>query len=85
MDQSPKWTKRQRKFASGLCAGEARQVVRDERKTVEIGVFHVGNIEERILPSDVHAPMVPLLTHVSCWSDMTRVHPELKGYEPDRE
>ena len=33
-------------------------------------------------PVDVHAPKVPLLMHVS-WSDMTRVHPELNGYEPD--
>ena len=79
-----KWTKRQ-KDASGLCAEEARQVVHDERKTIEEGLFHIGNTEERIL-SDVHAapkaPLVPLLMHVSCWSDMTREHPELKVYEP---
>ena len=77
-----KWTKRQ-KDASGLCAEEARQVVHDERKTVEMGFFHIGNMEERILKSDVvDAPMVPLMAHVSCWSDMTRLHPELKGFEP---
>ena len=29
-----KWTER-REFASGLCADEARQVVRDERETIE--------------------------------------------------
>ena len=78
-----KWTKRQ-KVASGLCAEEARQVMHDERKTIKEGIFHIGNTEERIPPTDANAPEVPLLMHVS-WSDMTREHPELKGYEPDRE
>ena len=76
-----KWTKRQT-VASGLSAEEARQVVHDERKTIEVGFVHVGNTEERVLPSDVDAPEVPLLMLVS-WTDMIREHPELQGYEPD--
>ena len=77
-----KWTKRQ-KVASGLCAEEARQVVHDERKTIEDGFFHRGNTEERILLPDANAGgEVSLLMHVS-WSAMTREHPELKEYEPD--
>ena len=76
-----KWTER-REFASGLCADEARQVVRDERKTIEEGFFHIGNTDQRTLPTDANAPQVPLLMHVG-WSAMIREHPELKGYEPD--
>ena len=76
-----KWTKRQN-VASGLSAEEARQVVHDERKTVEDGFFHIGNTKQRILPTDANAPEVPLLMHVS-WTDMVREHPELQGYEPD--
>ena len=76
-----KWTTRQ-KIASGLSAEEARQVVDDERKTIKEGVFHTGNTEERNPPGDVHAPMVVTLQHVSCWGDMTHVHPELKGWGP---
>ena len=76
-----KWTKRQ-KVARSLCAEEARQVVQDERNTIEEGFFHIGNTEQRTLPTDANAPEVPLLMHVS-WSAMIREHPELKGYEPD--
>ena len=77
-----KWTKRQ-SSASGLCAKEARQVVRDERETIrkERFHFHIGNTEERSSQSDVHAPKVSLLTPVT-WIDMTGKHPELKGLEP---
>ena len=75
-----RWIKQQSK-ASGLNAEEARQVVHNERKTIEEGFFPPGNTEERILPGDVHAPMAPLLMNVS-WSDMTGVHPELKGWGP---
>ena len=77
-----KWTKRQ-KVASGLCAEEARQVVQDERRTIEQGFFHIGNTQDRVLPTDADAPEVPLLRHVS-WSDMIREHPELKGSERHR-
>lgn len=75
------WTKRQT-VASGLSAEEARQVVRYERQTLQAGFFHVGNTEQRTLPTDVNAPQVPLLTLVS-WTDMLREQPELQGYEPD--
>ena len=76
-----KWTKRQN-VASGLSAEEARHVVHDERQTIEDGFFHMRNTAERVLPSDVDAPEVPLLMLAS-WSDMVREHPELQGYEPD--
>lgn len=77
-----KWTKRQT-VASGLSAKEARQVVHDERKTIGVGFVHIGNTEERLLPpTDARPSKVSLLMHVS-WSEMTRVHPELKGYKPD--
>ena len=79
-----KWTEQQRAVASGLSVEEARQVVNDERNTIEQGFFHIGNTAERVLPSDVDAAAVPLLMHVS-WSDMIRVHPELDGLPPSGE
>ena len=76
-----KWTEQERTVASGLSAEEARKVVNDERNTIELGFFR-GNTSERVLPSDVNAPVGSLLMHVS-WSDMARVHPELNEYKPE--
>ena len=79
------WTQRRSKIASGLCAEEALQVVRDERETIikdEKGLFRVGSTEERIFnPDNMGNAMAALLMHVN-WSEMTGKHPELKGLEP---